>query len=248
LRLQRSSFERRYSRCGHSHRRKSFARDGIADIARLEANQPQRLPLQKARQQARGIGAPQMDVATGMPALESGQRQIQRQPTRRDRLVLLNLADRQINPAGAADIQLAPLFGIQIEQQLALQNAGLQRSRAGHSRFLIQRQQHFQRAVDQRFIFQCGQCSGDANTVIRPQGRPLGTDPATVDFQLQGITKEIVRMAAVLLADHVQVRLQDHPDPIGHARACRLANDQIAAAIKRGFQPARIRPSPQMIA
>ena len=119
--------------------------------------------------------------------------------------ILIYVCD--LGVAGAAEIELAPILGIEVEHQTTLQNARGQATRPTHAGLLIHSQQGFDRAVDHVVAFQNCQDQGHANAVIRTQRRFLGDQPAFAIVRRNGITGKIMGAIGILLAHHVHVGL-----------------------------------------
>jgi len=116
-----------------------------------------------------------------------------------------------IESACATHEKLAPFLGIQIEQQSAVLQPGLQSARATHAGFLAYRQQGFDRAMDQRPILENGQDQGDADAVVGIKRRLVGDQPAITTKRPNRVAGRIVRCSPVvlpiLLANHIEVSL-----------------------------------------
>jgi hypothetical protein len=120
--------------------------------------------------------------------------------------------------------------------------------RATHAGFLVDGQQRFERPMRQRVIREGGQDQGHANAVVGSQRRLLGQQPAIAAQRLNRIAGEIVRAAGILLADHIQVRLQNDARRLFHAAAGRFAEQEVAGRIDRRRQPPGQRPVLNLVA
>jgi hypothetical protein len=97
-------------------------------------------------------------------------------------------------------------------------------------------------------VFQGRQGQGHADAVVGAQGGVFGHQPAIPQHRLDGIVVEIVVGAGVLLADHVQMALQDDAGPVLATRAGGLVQDQIAGGIHPGLEMPVLGPGPQVVA
>ena len=140
-------------------------------------------------------------------------------------------ADIGIHPAGAAHVDLAILFGVGVEQDLALQPARFQAEGACHTSLFIRGQQHFQRAVLDGLVRQHGQAACHAHAVVGAQGGATGGDPFTVDIGIDRVFGEVVLGVGIGLGHHVDVGLQHHGLAVFHARGGRLLDDDVAHGV-----------------
>ena len=77
------------------------------------------------------------------------------------------------------------------------------------------------------------------DAVVRPQRGAFGRDPPLlIDAQAQRIAQKVVAAVGVLFADHVQVRLDHDPRPIGKAGGGRFAHQQVAGGVDFAGQAA----------
>ncbi len=140
-------------------------------------------------------------------------------------------ADIGVDPAGAAHVDLAILFGVGVQQDLPFQPAGLQTEGAGHAGLFVRGQQHFQRAVLDGLVGQHGQTAGHAHAVVGTQGGATGGDPFTVDIGIDRVLGEVVLGIGVGLGNHVDVGLQHHGLAVFHPRRGRLLDDDVAHGV-----------------
>ena len=75
-----------------------------------------------------------------------------------------------------------------------------------------------------------------AQTVVGTQRRAFRLHPIPVHVGLDGILGEVVHRVIILLRHHVHVGLQDDSLAVLHTRGGRLADDDIACLVHKGFQ------------
>lgn len=233
-------------------RGKGLARDGVARRAALQGDQAQVKAFgqlaQRLRQQLDGIAAAEMDVDAGVAAAQPGHLQPHRRIAWRQVFPAAIVAHLHIHPTGAAQVEVAPFLGIQVDQPLAVQGAGRQFARAVHARFLVDGEQHLQRRMNQPRLLQRGQRQRHADTVVGAQRGVLGRHPAVAHHRLDRVTLEIVHRAGIGLAHHVEVALQNYAGLPFAAGAGGLLQDQVAGAINLASDPALFRPGDQVFA
>ncbi len=235
-----------------SHCGESLARQGVARGAALERRHAQigfRFQLaDQTNQNLVGVAATQMNIGAGMTAAQAFDHQAGGLIASGHGLARIAAADVDINAAGAAHVELAPLFGIDIDQVLALQKAGTQAQRAAHAGFLIQCQQHLDRPVRHVLAIQHRHAQRHADAVVGAQRGVFRHQPAVLQHRTNRILEEVVLGAGVGLAHHVQMALQHHADAVFVAWGRRFANDQVADLVHHGVQAAQFRPPLQVIA
>ena len=156
-----------------------------------------------------------------MPAFEAGQAQfVSRKAFGIGRFELD--VERGVKAAGAAHVEFALGLGVEVEQDVALEQAAFQAESSGHAGFLVGGDQDFHRAVFQGAGFEDGQRGSYAHPVVSAQRGAVGSYP----FAL---------LVGILLRNHVHVGLQDYPFAVFHARRGRLAHDYIAYLVHLDF-------------
>ncbi len=186
-----------------------FPRQGIARRSAAERGKAQRpatldLP-QHPHQELDRTAAPLVDIHSGVPAAQPAHIDAQAGISGGNDIRHTCARDIHINPARAAEVELPPLLGIQIEQQLPLQKLRGESPCAAHAAFLIDGEQRLERTMHQRIVFQHSQHQCHADTVIRTERGFLGDQPAVAQDGNDRIAREILRRIDVLLANHVQM-------------------------------------------
>ena len=162
--------------------------------------------------------------------------------TGRNRLRHTTALNIDVESTSAAQVKLAPFLGIKIEHEPALKNTSRQTASAAHPRLFIDGQQGFKRPMNKGFIFKRRQNQRHANPVIGPQRRLFSHQPAIAQFRNKRITRKIMPAISVLLAHHVEMRLQHNTRPPLATSARRLADNQVARPINHRSQTSCQRP------
>ncbi len=218
--------DRRAGQHGHG-----LAGDGVVLAAALDRDELElgrRLGFgQDAGQELDGVAAALVDVEARVAAAESGDVD----PIE----VLGGLAfpfERQgqagVGAAGATDGERALVLAVEVEEHLAGEEALGDLVGPGQPGLLVDREQELEGAVDERLVLHHGQGGGQADAVVGAEGRALGVDPFAPDLGQDGVLAEIVDLVRVLLADHVQVALEDGPHGRLAAGRRRLADQDVA--------------------
>ena len=113
-------------------------------------------------------------------------------------------------PPGAADEKYPFLVRIQVQKLPSPKHGKIYLFRAQQPNLLIYRQHHLQRRVRQRLIFQQCKGIGHGNAVIPSQRRPPSTQEIPFHIEFQPILRKVNLHAAFLLADHVEMPLDNH--------------------------------------
>jgi len=91
-------------------------------------------------------------------------------------------------------------------------------------------------------IFECRQHQRHADTVIGTQRGLFGNQPAIAQYRPDRIAGEIVSTISVLLANHIEMRLQDHPGKPLPSRTGRFADNQVSGSVDRSTQATSLSP------
>jgi hypothetical protein len=165
----------------------------------------------------------------------------------REWLALALAAQNHVFAAGAANVKLAPVFGIQIQQEAAGEQVFRQVVGAVHAGFFVDGEQRLQRRMGDVIAFQHRQHGGHANAVVGAQAGAARAHPAIVGQPGLNRVAEKIMGVAVLLAHHVHMALQHHGFPFGHAGAGGFADQKIAGGVLRPVQAARAGPAAQVV-
>ena len=128
-----------------------------------------------------------------------------------------------------------------------MQDIWRQASRTAHPGFLVNRQQRLDRPMFEIGSLQNRQNQRHANAVVGPQRGAVGNQPAVATLRPDRVAREVMRRIGIVLAHHVQMRLQDDAGEIFPPRAGRLADNQVAGGVDRGSQPALTGPGQQVL-
>ncbi len=107
---------------------------------------------------------------------------------------------------------------------------GVEHLRPGEAGLLVDGGEDLERAVDHIRVVGERHGGGETDAVVGAEGRPYGANPVAVDLDLDALGHEVVIDVGVLLADHVEVALENdglgilvalgggHPDHHGSGR------------------------------
>ncbi len=144
--------------------------------------------------------------------------------------------DVGVEASGATYIELALGLGVEVEQDLALQQTRFESECAVHARLLGSREQSLYVAVFQILVLQDGQSRGDAYAVVGAEGGAVGRNPLAVDIGLDRIVLEVELLVVVLLRHHVEVRLHDDALAVLHVLGGGLADVDVMSLVLDMFQ------------
>ena len=201
---------------------------------------------QEACQQFVGVAQTQVNITTGVTAFQPFQRQLEGLETSRDRFAGQWKGRDEINPAGAAHVDLTLFFRVGVDQNVRLQPVRLQTERAVHACFFRHGQQHFQRTVLNAVVRQDRQSRRHTNPVICTKGRAARFHPVAIDVRLDRVFGEVVNGVVVFLWNHVQVRLQHNRFTVFHACGRRFADQNVANLVAFSMQTFFLRPAHNM--
>ena len=141
-----------------------------------------------------------------------------------------------IEASGAAHVEFAFGFGVEVQQYLALEQSGFQTECTVHSGLLGGGEEGFDVAVGQRFVLKYGEYRRNAYAVIGTECRAVGRNPLAVDVCLDGVGGEVEDLVVVLLGHHVEVRLHDYALAVLHAGRRSLAYVDVAGLVDPALQ------------
>ena len=217
-----------------------LAGNGVAQVSSLNFAQIEVVLgsslAEEAVQNLVGIAQSQVDVATRVSAFQSFHLNLAAEVSGRDIGFLILELGYGVHAAGTADEEFAFVFGVEVQQDVAVHESFFQRKGSGQSRFFVDGEQAFQRTVLNGVVGQNSQFGGYADAVIGSQCCAFGFQPFPVHFRLNGIVHEVVLHVVVLFADHVDMRLQDNGLAVFHTRSGRLTNNNIADLVDKRLQ------------
>ena len=224
------------------HHGLGLARDGVAESAAVHRRQQHvaRRGIQKAEQHLVGVGALADDLDARVTALEPLDADLRSGITARGRrLGLVAEGHIGVEPSGAAHVEFALLLGIEVQQDVAVQQPLFQTVRTVHAGLLGGREQGLQRPVLQRPVLQHREDRRHADTVVGAQRRAVGRHPAAVDVGVDGVLGEIELLVVVLLRNHVEVGLQDHALAVLHPLRGGFADIDVVRRVLLRFEALR---------
>ena len=117
---------------------------------------------------------------------------------------------QRVDAAGTADEDLAVVLGVEVDEALMAKHAVPELHGAGESGLFIDGEETLDSGVRELGIGDGRERHGDTYTIISAEGGAFGFEPLAVDIRLDRIGHEIMGDIAVLLTDHVHVRLEDN--------------------------------------
>ena len=162
---------------------------------------------QRAAQEHGGVAPAQADALAGVTAPQAADRQA-------PDAALVGLPPEgqdAVGPvaAGAAHGEDALALGVQVQELAALEVRGVQALGPQHADLLIGGDEDLQPGVGQTVVIQDGESHGHGDAVVPAQGGALGPDPVLIAAEVQALSRHVLSAAGDLLADHVQVALED---------------------------------------
>jgi hypothetical protein len=181
---------------GQGHDGRSLPGQGIAGSAagqRRDAERQTTLQItQDAHQELDGVSPLGVDIDAGMTTAQPVQIDSPARAFGRQRFCLPIPANVDVQSSRAAEVKLAPFFGIEVEQQAALQYAAGQTARAAHAGFLVDGQQGFDRPMDQIPGLQNSKDQRHPDAVVGAKGSVLSDQPAIASNRPDRITAKVV--------------------------------------------------------
>ena len=231
--------------------RRGLERDGVAERTPDEGNHLYVVVFQQRKQDTGshfvGIGPVQADVHAGMAALQAAHLEAKGFHARGRIIFIVIETGRYVQAAGAPHAQLPFLFRVQVQENIAVEDAGLEGVGARHAGFLVIGYQDLQRAMLHGRVFQGGQGQRYANAVVRAQRGAVRRYPFAVYIGADGICEEIVRTVGGFLRHHVHVALQDNALAVFHAGRGRNTDDDIAGIVLDGLKAMGLAPVVQVV-
>ena len=228
---------------GQDQLRLGLEGDGVAEAAAGEAHYLDAEHLHHGKEHAGhylvGVGAVQGDVHAGVAALQALDGYLQAFAAF-GRIVLAEFeAGLDIQAAGAAYAQFAFFLGVQVEEDVSLQQAGSQGIGSVHAGFFRVGGQKLQGTVLDGGIFRGGHRQGQADAVIGPEGGAVCRHPFAVHVGADGVFQEIVPAVRSFLGYHIHMALQDHSFAVLHAGGGGDADNHVGngtLAVLDGFE------------
>ena len=148
----------------------------------------------------------------------------------------------EVDATGRSDHEFAVGFVVEVEEDVAFEEAVFHVFHAVHGGFLVGGHEGLEGAVAEGVIFEDGHDGGDGHAVVGTEGGVASTNPVAVDPRFDGIGFEVVGRIGRLLRHHVDVTLERHDLAVFHAGRGRLVHQNVAGIVKTGFEVAFLRP------
>ena len=234
---------------GHGKDDDAVARNGIVQLAGVEADQAQAVAflhlIEEACQDFQRIGAFLVDVVAGVSAHQSFQRGLHEEPSLGSCLACEGERCRGVAAAGTAHENLPLVLRVEVDEHVAGHKSGLHALGAGQTGFLVACEHTFQRSVLQVVAIKDGQFDGASNAVVGAQRGALGLQPFAVNLRLDGVVVEVEVHVNQFLTHHVHVALQDDGGLVLHALGGGLADDDVSRLVNHGFEAAALSELPE---
>ena len=144
-----------------------------------------------------------------------------------------------------SDEDLAIVFGVKVDETFALEHAVLKLHRACKSCLFVHGKETLDSRMLQFGISDSRKRHGDTDTIVATEGRSFGFEPFAVDIGFDRVIHEIMGHVAVLLANHIHVRLKDHSLVIFISWCSRHAHNDVHRLIGYTLDTMLRRPSLQ---
>ena len=186
-----------------------------------------------------------MDVRAGMAALQAVHRQADAGAI--DRPALHRQSDAGGTAAGTGHGEHALGFGVQIDECPALELGQIDCRGTQQADLLLRGHDHFQRRVGNGIVRQQSQRHSGGNAVIAAQSGAPGVNAGAVVGHVQALRRHINGAGGLLLADHIDMALQNHRGMILHAAGARGKEDNIVHFVLNIAKVMRLRKSNQIV-
>ena len=153
-----------------------------------------------------------------------------------------------VQAAGAADAEFVLVLGVEVEEDVALQEARLEGLGAGHARLLVVGHEDLDGAVLDALVLGDGHRHGDAHAVVGAERGANGGDPFAVDDGLDRVLEEIVDGVRRLLRHHVHVALEHDALAVLKTGSGGDAHDHVAGLVGERLDLVLLGPVEQVLA
>lgn len=224
--------QRRLARWRHQHHRRGLSGNGVALVAAPDFHQRQLVGLQHGvehlREDAQRVPSAGADVDARVPALEPGDLEPQRDRSRWRQHAGQRAARHRVDPASAPDGELALFLAVEVEQRLRGEPPGLEAVGTGQAGLFVDGDEDLEGRVLEPRGGEHRERRRNPDAVVGPQRRVGGVEEVTHLANGNRILREVVRVAFVLLAHHVDVRLERDGWAALAARGGGLAEEYVA--------------------
>ena len=145
--------------------------------------------------------------------------------------------------ACAADDELTVLLGVEVEEDVAVYEAGLEAVGAAEALFLVDGEEALDGSVDDAVVEQDCHGGGAAEAVVGAEGGAVGAYPLAVDDGGDGVCQEVVLLVGVLLGHHVHVSLEDDGGGVLVAWCGGLGHGHVAGLVGAGGNAVAVGPA-----
>ena len=209
----------------------AVARDSVAHVAAADANEAESTfshPTEMAEEEFVDVGAAGVDFHTRVAALEAAEREFVGAVVLGSLFGGVGYRHSGVDAAGAADIEFAFGFGVEVEEELTLEFACLEAKGASHASFLVGGDKSLERAVFDGFGLEDSHDGGNAKAVVGAEGGIASVNPVIDDFGFDRIFEEVVHFTCASLRHHIHVGLKDNRATFLHSLGGGFGHDNVS--------------------
>ena len=174
---------------------------------------------------------PSCDVAARVPATCAGELDAHTRVIRRHGSAGSGKPEEGVVAAGASHRQRVVARPVEVDEDAARHEQGVERLRTVQPLLLGHREQELERAVRDLGVVDDGHRRRDADAVVRPERRAVGRNPVVVDANADASLARVERARRIALAHHVEVCLEDDHRRVLAAGGRGHANDDVALVV-----------------
>ena len=209
--------------------------DGVAHVAALPAGKTG-VELfdglaDKAYHEFVGVAAALVNLQSGVAAAQALQRDAHGSVVGVGVSLLVVEGGGDVDATGGADDKLAPVLGVEVHEDVALQYVGLEVVGTKHACFLVSGDEGIDGSVTEGLVLHDGHDGCHAQSVVGAEGGATGLDPLTVNPRLYGVGLEVMGGLGCLLRHHVHVGLQYDALTVFHALRGGFAENDVSGFI-----------------
>ena len=213
-------------------------RNGVAEVAAVDFANLDFAFLHEVEEEAGhelvGIGASEMDVASGVASEAVAHVELEVMEVGRGEGAAVVESGHGVDAAGATYEHLGVVFGVEVDEHGAGELAFLKIVGAGHAGLLVHGDEHFERTVNQVGIGKSGQSGSHADAVVGAEGSSVGAHPLAVDDGMDRCGGEVETLV-VALAYHIHVALEDERGSVLMAGSGGFTENHVADAVGMGI-------------
>ena len=220
----------------------------LAPVQRDEAERRLRVRLtQRTPEDLDRIRAAERDARSRVPALTAGNGDGQRHGVGRGSVARSVDSHPCVRAARAADREPAVLLAVEVDEDRARDQLGVERICAFEPDLLGHRHQQLERAVRQRPVLDQRHHRRDRDAIVCAERGPVSLQPFAVADEHDAPLGRVVRAGGVPLAHHVEVPLEGHGRRRLASRSRRHADDQVSPLVLLKIEAVQVRPGANVL-